>query len=297
VRFALRLLLLVLPALPVHATETGHPVTMWEVAGEKNSVYLLGSIHLLRAEDYPLPTALDTAYADADVLIMEIDMDDLDPFAIQTAFTSYGVLHDDTTLRYLMGVELYEQALTAAQDIDIPLDMLRKTEPWYAAMTIEIMMLNRIGFDPTLGIEMYMMSKAQVDGKRIDGFETAEEQIQFLDGMSIQAQRDMLISTLTESAKLGELMDELIDAWRHGDTAHLESGMLDDLRKHEELNKAMVTDRNGRWVDRIETLLDDDENYLIVVGALHLIGPDGVPKQLQQSGYHVQQLSEPPSVR
>jgi len=73
--------------------------------------------------------------------------------------------------------------------------------------------------------------------------------------------------------------------------------MLDDLRKHEELNKALVTDRNRRWVDRIETLLDDDEDYLIVVGALHLIGQDGVPKQLERGGYHVQQLSEPPSVR
>jgi uncharacterized protein YbaP (TraB family) len=296
-RTALRLLLLVLLAHPLHATETGHPVTMWEVAGAKNSVYLLGSIHLLRTEDYPLPTALDTAYAEADVLIMEVDMDDLNPIATQTAFTTYGILHDDRTLRDLMGNELYEQAITAADAIDMPLEMLSKTEPWYAAMTIEIMMLDRIGFNPTLGIEMYMMSKAQDDGKRIDGFETVEEQIQFLDGMSIQAQRDMLISTLTEGAKLGEMMDELIDAWRHGDVAHLESGMLDDLRKHEELNKALVTDRNSRWVDRIETLLDDDDDYLIVVGALHLIGRDGVPKQLEQNGYHVKQLSEPPSVR
>jgi len=296
-RTALRLLLLVLLAHPLHAAETGHPVTMWEVAGAKNSVYLLGSIHLLRTKDYPLPTALDTAYADADVIIMEVDMDDLNPITTQTAFTTYGILHDDRTLRDLMGNELYEQAVTAADAINMPLDMLSKTEPWYAAMTIEIMMLDRIGFDPTLGIEMYMMSKAKDDGKRIDGFETVEEQIQFLDGMSIQAQRDMLMSTLTESAKLREMMDELIDAWRHGDVAYLESGMLDDLAKHEELNKALVTDRNRRWVDRIETLLDDDDDYLIVVGALHLIGPDGVPEQLERNGYHVQQLSEPPSVR
>jgi len=296
-RTALRLLLLVLLAHPLHAAETGHPVTMWEVAGAKNSVYLLGSIHLLRTKDYPLPTALDTAYADADVIIMEVDMDDLNPITTQTAFTTYGILHDDRTLRDLMGNELYEQAVTAADAINMPLDMLSKTEPWYAAMTIEIMMLDRIGFDPTLGIEMYMMSKAKDDGKRIDGFETVEEQIQFLDGMSIQAQRDMLMSTLTESAKLREMMDELIDAWRHGDVAYLESGMLDDLAKHEELNKALVTDRNKRWVDRIEALLDDDDDYLIVVGALHLIGPDGVPEQLERNGYHVQQLSEPPSVR
>lgn len=293
----MRLVLLALLALPVHAGESSHPLTLWEVEGVHNSIYLLGSIHLLRSDDYPLPAAFDAAYDDADVLIMEIDMDDLDPIATQTAFTTYGVLQDDKTLRDLMGESYYRQAVSAAEVVDIPLDMLSKTEPWFAAMTIEIMMLNRIGFDPTLGVEMYMMSKATADGKRIDGLETIEEQIQFLDGMSIQAQRDMLISTLTDSAKLGEMMDDLIDAWRHGDIAHLETGMLEDLEQHEELNKALVSDRNSRWVTQIESLLDDDEDYLIIVGALHLIGRDGVPMQLERNGHDVHQLREPPSLR
>ena len=288
---------LVLLTLPVHADELGHPVTLWKVAGASNSVYLLGSIHLLRSQDYPLPTVLDDAYDDAEVLIMEIDMDDMDPFAAQTAFTTYGVLQDDTTLRDLMGNDLYQQAITAADAIDIPLDMLNKTEPWYAAMTIEIMMLSRIGFNPALGIEMYMMSKAISDGKTIEGFETVEEQIQFLDGMSLQAQQEMLLSTLEESAKLSEMMDDLIEAWRHGDVASLETGMLDELAKHEELNKVLVTDRNSRWVGQIESLLDDDDDYLVIVGALHLIGPGGVPRQLESIGYDIHQLSEPPPVR
>jgi len=288
---------LVLLTLPVHAKELGHPVTMWKVAGASNSVYLLGSIHLLRSQDYPLPTVLDAVYDDAEVLIMEVDMDDMDPFAAQAAFTKYGVLQDHTTLRDLMGPDLYPQAVAAADVIDIPLDMLNKTEPWYAAMTIEIMMLSRIGFNPTLGVEMHMMSKATRDGKTIEGFETVEEQIQFLDGMSLHAQREMLLSTLVESAKLSEMMDDLIDAWRHGDVASLETGMLDELAKHEELNKILVTDRNSRWVGKIEDLLDDDDDYLIIVGALHLIGPNGVPRQLESIGYDVHQLSEPPPVR
>lgn len=292
-----RLVLLALLALPVHADESGHPVTLWEVSGTTNSVYLLGSIHLLREQDYPLPTALAAAYDDADVLIMEIDMDDLDPIATQSAFTRYGVLQDDTTLRDLMGDTLYQQAVVAADVIDIPLDLLNKTEPWYAAMTVEIMVLNRIGFDPMLGVEMHMMSKAKSDGKRIDGLETIEQQLQFLDGMSLQAQREMLMSTLEESAKLGDLMDDVIDAWRHGDIAALETGMLNDLEKHAELNKVLVTDRNARWVEQIEDLLDDDEDYLIIVGALHLVGENGVPKQLDRNGYKVHQLSEPPTLR
>lgn len=288
---------LALLASPVLLAESGHPVTLWEVEGARNSVYLLGSIHLLRSQDYPLPTAIDAAYDDAEVLIMEVDMDDMDPIAAQTAFTTYGVLHDDTTLRELMGDDLYREAAAAAEIIDIPLDMLNKIEPWYAAMTVEIMMLSRIGFNPALGVEMRMMSKAAEDGKPIHGFETIEEQIQFLDGMSLPAQRKMLMSTLAESAKLGEMMDDLIDAWRYGDVAFLETSMLDELAKHEELNKALVTDRNLRWVGQIEDLLDDEDDYLIIVGALHLIGPNGVPKQLENLGLGVHQLSEPPPLR
>ncbi len=293
----LRTLLLLLLAVPALADEGEHPLTLWQVAGHSNSVFLLGSIHLLRPQDYPLPTAIDTAYADAEVLIMEVDMDDIDPITTQAAFARYGLSPDGTTLRELMGDALYEDAVAAATRINIPLDMLSKTEPWYAAMTIEMMMLNRIGFNPALGVEMHMMSKAAEDGKRIDGFETIEEQLQFLDGMSLQAQRDMLMATLEESAELESMMDELIQAWRHGDTEVLISRMLVDLQQHEELNKAIVTDRNARWVEQIKKLLDDDDDYLIVVGALHLVGPDGVPLQLEKSGYTIRQLSEPPAVR
>lgn len=294
---AICVLALALLAPVLLANEAGHPVTLWKVAGSTNSVYLLGSVHLLREEDYPLPTALDAAYRDADVLVMEVDMDDLDPLATQAAFSAYGMTQGETTLRDLMGVDLYEQAQAAADLIDVPLDMLHKTEPWYAAMTVEIMLLNRIGFNPALGVEMHMMARAKSDGKRIDGLETAEEQIRFLDSMSVAAQRDMLLSTLTEGAELSATMDDLIEAWRNGDLAVLESEMLAALDGHEELRKVLVTDRNRRWVAHIEDLLGEAENYLVVVGALHLIGTQGVPAQLQQLGFDVHQLSEPPTVR
>ncbi len=289
--------LLLLFACSAVAEEPGHPVTLWAVEGQNNTVYLLGSIHVLRSQDYPLPSILNEAYDDAEVLIMEIDMDDLDPFVAQAAFTDYGMLHDEQTLQDLMGEELYAEALAAADAINIPLDMLKKTEPWYAAMIIEIMMLGRIGFDPSLGVEMHMQSKAQNDGKSIEGLETIEEQVQFLDSMSLPAQREMLLSTLSESGKLTEMMDDMVDAWRHGDIAALEAGMLQELAGNEELYKLLVTDRNDRWVETIGTLLDDADDYLIIVGALHLIGDKGVPQQLQQNGRSVHQLSEPPTVR
>lgn len=290
-------LLLGLMLSPALADDGGHPLTLWQVAGQQNTVFLLGSIHLLREQDYPLPSAIDAAYADADVLIMEVDMDDIDPLATQASFTRYGMSHDGTTLRDLMGDALYDEALSAAEVINIPLDMLSKTEPWYAAMTVEMMMLNRIGFNPALGVEMHMVQKAARDGKRVDGLETIDEQLQFLDQMSLQAQRDMLMATLEESASIETMMDEVIAAWRRGDTDTLANDMLSDLEQHEELNKAIVTDRNARWVKHIEELLDDEVDYLIVVGALHLVGPQGVPARLETNGHDIRQLSQPPAVR
>jgi hypothetical protein len=187
--------------------------------------------------------------------------------------------------------------LAAAAAIDIPLDMLDKTEPWYAAMMIEVMMLSRIGFDPTKGVEMYLLEKAIADGKPVEGFETLAEQIGFLDGLSLAAQREMLLTALVEGAELGELMEEMIRAWRHGDIDYLESSLLESFAGHRELNKVLVTDRNQRWARHINTLLTDNDDYLIIVGALHLVGHDGVPNLLAREGFNIQQLSEPASVR
>ena len=291
------LLSLVLLASTGWADTAAHPVMLWKIQGTSNSIYLLGSIHMLRAEDHPLPTVIEAAYDDAEVLIMEVDMDDLDAVASQTAFVKAGVLQDDTTLRDLMGDDLYDQALRAAAVIDIPLDMLSKTEPWYAAMTIEIMVLSRIGFNPVLGVEMHLLSKAVADGKPVEGLETVDEQIGFLDGLSIAAQRDMLLTTLAEGARIGDLMDDMILAWRHGDTRYLESALLEGFAEHEELNRVLITNRNQRWTKRIDTLLDDDNDYLIIVGALHLVGGGGVPNLLARKGFEIHQLSEPASVR
>ena len=290
-------LLLLAPASATLADANGHPVTLWHVEGQRNSVYLLGSIHMLRAEDHPLPGVIDTAYEDAEVLIMELDMDDLDSAATQQLFNSSGVLNDGKTLRDLMGAELYERAEEAAQVIDIPIEMLAQSEPWLAAVTVEMMMLYRIGFNPMLGVEMHMTSRAVRDGKPIEGLEDVHEQLRFLDGLSLDAQRDMLLQTLEDSADLGSSIDDMIDAWRHGDVRALETSLLESLAAHEELNRVLVVDRNRRWVGQIRELLDDADDYLIIVGALHLVGEQGVPRLLAKDGVRIRQLSEPPAVR
>lgn len=293
----MRILLLLFILLAGPSFADGHPVTMWRVDGASNSIYLLGSIHLLRQQDHPLPSVIDTAYEDAEVIVMELDMDDLDPMETQQAFNRAGVLRDGQTLRDLMGDELYAEAETAAMASDIPIELLSQSEPWLAAITVELMALYRIGFNPMFGVEMTMTTRAARDGKPIEGLETVEEQLSFLDGLPLDVQNEMLLQTLRESAGLSEQIDELIVAWRHGDTATLDSGLLESIAEETKLHDVLIVQRNRAWVDAILEWLDDDEDYLVVVGALHLVGDDGVPTLLEQRGIGVHQLSEPAAVR
>lgn len=279
--------------LPIAAIAAGHPVTMWLAEGQSNRIYILGSVHLLRRDDHPLPKALDDAYDDAEALIMEVDMDDLDAAMMQATTNRLGIIQDGRTLKDFMGEALFERAARAATALDIPFDMLMKTEPWFAAITIEQLALMRIGFNPLYGVEMHMTMKAMQDGKTIDGLETIDEQLAFLDGLSVDAQNNLLMQTLAEGSDIEMLMDDIVRAWRNGDVDFMEETMLEDMAQYPELYNTIVVDRNRRWVDAIEELLDDADDYLIIVGALHLVGEDGVPALLSERGIDIGQLHEP----
>ncbi len=286
--FVLTLLLV----LAAPAIVPAHPVSMWQLDGEENRVYLLGSIHLLRADDHPLPAVIFAAYDDAEVLVMEMDMDDLDPLEAHSLLAELGALPAGTSLSAVMGPELYAQARAYAETSNVPLSLLEGSKPWLAAITVEQMILTRIGFNPQYGIETSLAEKAIADGKEIVGLETMREQLQFLDDMSLDAQRALLLQALEESIEIERIMDELVDAWRHGDVEFLENIMLEAVEQYPELYRTIVVERNRRWLVHIEQLLGEEEDYLVVVGALHLIGEDGLTALLEDEGHEVVQMHE-----
>ena len=268
-------------------------LSLWQLSGERNQIYLLGSVHLLREQDYPLPAPIESAYQDADVLLMELDLDDLDVNATQVLVNRLARIQDDRTLPEWLGQAVFEEARAKAESAGIDLAQFAAVEPWFAAVSIEQMMLARIGFDTSLGVEAHMVRKATADGKEVLGLETMEQQLGFLDGLSIGAQRSLLLQTLQEATNIGAVMDTLIGAWRSGDVDTLESETLTELEQYPELHDTLVVKRNADWAQQIVALLDDDSDYLIIVGALHLVGDDSVLVLLERQGHAARQLSDP----
>jgi uncharacterized protein len=271
---------------------SGQSITMWQTQGQHNRIYILGSIHLLRASDYPIPAMIYSAYDEAETLIMELDMDDLDQIETAAIVMELGMIKDGGSLEDKLGRQDYAKAIALADKIEIPLAMLAGSKPWLAAVTVETMILTRVGFDPSRGIEMHLVARAANDDKDVIGFETTRQQIEMLDGLSATAQREMLMQTLTDGGQIEALLDQIIDAWRTGDIDYMEKTLLSDMAGYRELYQTIVVDRNKDWVRQIGELLDDDDDYLIVVGTMHLVGKDGVPELLRQRGLRVQQVGE-----
>jgi uncharacterized protein YbaP (TraB family) len=261
--------------------------SLWTVKGKQNTVYLLGSMHLLRASE-PVPEVMDDAYRDAKTLVMEIDMDDVDPLAGAQTTMRLGVLPAGETLSKQLTPDTAAKLAAYAQRLGIPIAMLETFRPWLAAITLTQLQLMKLGLDPQSGIEQRMVIRAAADHKEILGLETVDEQLGMLANLSPKLQVEFLKQTLAEADQIETEIDKMIVAWRTGDTVALEKFLL-DMNESPEISRALVTDRNRSWMTRLDKMLNDKQDYLVIVGAMHLVGKDGLVELLKQRGFKVVQ--------
>ena len=269
------------------AVADGHP-PLWRVDGQHNSIYLLASVHVLRASDDALPESVQRAYKAANAIYMEVDLDDLDPEEAGQFTMEHGVLPEQQTLRDVLGPEPYRRAHQQVLDLGLDLDQFAQLEPWVVAVTIAQAQFAKLGLDPAAGVEQRLAQLAQQDGKEIRGLETLADQLSALDSLPMKLQGEFLIVSLDEASDMEKEADQLIGDWTRGDTAALAKTLVQDFDKFPELYRSLIVDRNRKWADEIGALLDDKENYLIVVGALHLVGKDSVIELLRARGHPAQ---------
>ncbi len=263
---------------------------LWELKGTSNSIRLLGSVHFLRAGDAELPDAVRDAYRDAEILVMELDMDDLNPLQAQSVLLRLAVDPDGRDLPTIVGKATYGKARRAAARVDIELDNFRQFEPWYAALMVTQLRLAQLGFTGDQGIEARLTRWAGADGKQIRGLETLQTQLGFLDSLSPDAQQEFLEVTVDEAIEIQDNLDDIVDAWRRGDARQLEDDLLTSMASQKELYDKILVARNRSWTASIADLVNQPDDYLIVVGALHLVGDDSVLAMLKDAGYDSRQV-------
>ncbi|MGH8231015.1 MAG: TraB/GumN family protein, partial [Steroidobacteraceae bacterium] len=257
----------------------------WEVKGRHNTVYLLGSVHMLKAADSALPPQALSAYAASKGLVMELDLNGADVGTLLGEGSELEMLPEGQSLDKLIGSQLWSLLLARMQPLGIDADTLNRFQPWFAALMLQQLELMKSGFEAAAGVDEQLALMAQTDGKPIIGLETVDDQLGYLAHLTGEQQRQFLRSTLEESSSAQSQTAAIVRAWQQGDTVALERLMREDSSDAPDIYRVLTTDRNRRWLPKIVELLNADDNYLVVVGALHLIGHDGLVELLQHAGY------------
>lgn len=284
-----RLLMLWLLAGPAWAG--GEAPFLWQAPGAKATHYFLGSVHMLPESAYPLPPALEQAYAASRALVFESDLAELGGAELQGRMLGAARETRPGGLAARIGAPLYRKLQKHAGRLGMPTPVCESFRAWFCALTLELYALQQAGFDGQRGIDQHFYARARDDGRPTAGLESGAQQLELFTGMSDALSLELLAATLDESTATSQSPDELLRLWRSGDVAALEKVLAQLRRRHAEIYERLLAARNRAWLPQLAARLNGDEPTLVIVGAAHLAGPDGLPALLKAQGFALQPVS------
>jgi uncharacterized protein YbaP (TraB family) len=264
--------------------------SVWEVKSGANTLYLGGTVHLLRPADYPLPAEFDLAYGNSSRIYFETDISSMNDLSIQAQMLQQLTYNDERTLKTVLNEAAYTALTAHTEKLGLPILMLEKFKPGMIVSTLQVLDFQRMGFTPQ-GVDVHFNAKAVADGKYIGQFETIQEQIGFLAAMGEGNESEFILLSLKDLEQTDDLMAQMLAAWRSGNAAELTKLFVDDMRNEApEIYQSLLLERNLNWLPDIEAMLGDADTEFVLVGAAHLIGPEGLVVMLEEKGYQVRHL-------
>lgn len=264
--------------------------SLWQVKGAHNSVYLLGSVHLLSEKEYPLPEAIESAYRHCPNLVFELNLDSSQTPAAQQFVLKQALLPAGKTLQNTISASTFQLVDSLATVLDVPMRQIQLLKPWMAATSLMMVKLQKMGLQPQYGLDQHFFKRAKSDKKSIAGLEKLQQQIGFINQLPLATQQQMIRQMALEFDTIEREFSNIVKAWRTGDMAALNHYLLDSYRSEPGLYKTFIQNRNVNWMRQLQLFLKSNQNYLVVVGVGHIVGPHGLLELLRNSGYKVTQL-------
>ncbi len=263
---------------------------LWKVTLGNGTLYLQGSVHVLKADSYPLAPAIELAYSNSTALVLEVDMKEMTSPETQQLIMEKAMLPGTNTLQQVLDKETYQKLGTACTQAGLPIAALAKFKPWYATIALTLAQLQKMGFDSQYGLDPYFFDRATADGKRIIGLESVGFQIDLFDRLAKENPNDFVTRALADLAAMEEEVASMEKAWETGDIDTLGTLISKGFEGYPEFHKTFVLDRNKCWLKTLGGLLETPGIHMVVVGAGHLSGEEGLLELLHQEGYALEQL-------
>ncbi len=263
---------------------------LWKVSQNGHYAYILGSVHFLKKENYPLPQKLYDAFEDCETLVLEADLDSLKMPQTAMKMMQISMLPENKSFKDVVPEETYETVAAHLQKLGLSMQLFARSKPWFIALTITAMEAQKMGLDANLGLDAHFAARAKAQGMALTGLEPIAFQMNLFDQLPLKTQIEFLHKTMEDSQKAEKMMDEMLTAWENGEDQQLQSLLSDGFEGFPKLYDKLLIARNKNWVPQIEKMITSGKTHFIVVGAGHLVGDQGVIDLLQKRGFEIDKL-------
>ncbi len=284
-------LFLSLASFPLAAQAQDGKNFLWRARTGSATVYLLGSVHFMKKDAYPLCSVIEDAFAGSGTLAVEADINNIGKTTMER-LRETGFYHGDDSISRHISPETYAYVRQEAERLGFPIASIDRQRPWLLGMMMSSMELMKAGYNPHYGIDKYFLTKA-AGKKKILELESIDYQINLLAGLPDEEQEHFLIYAIKDLQTLIAQMDIVMEAWRSGNAGRVSSIMERSIAGDERLraiHKKIMTDRNRNMTRKIVSYLGSHGTVFVVVGAGHLVGDAGIVELLRKQGYTVEQL-------
>ena len=259
---------------------------LWVVKDEDTTIYLFGTVHVLKPGLSWFDEAVKTAFDASDQLMLELVMPE-DQAEAAKVMIPLAIDQSGKTLSSRLDPDQLKAYQAAMASVGLPVAQFDMFEPWFPAITLSVLPLTKLGYDPEQGAEKQLTGFAKTAGKPVAGLETLPEQLGFFDTLPETQQLAFLNAVVKDLDKLGPQLDKMVVLWAKGDPDGLANAMNESLAATPELAKTLLWDRNARWADQLKARMDEPGTVFVAVGAGHLAGRGSVQEQLERRGVKV----------
>ncbi len=267
---------------------------LWEARSGAGTVYLFGTVHVGRADFYPLAANVEKAFRASSALALEVDFSEEKSNA---ASMQIGMLPRGRTLEQELSADMAGQLRRILAAGDLPMEGFRPLKPFMAMLALVSMEYAKLGYFPEFGLDQYFARRARLEEKAVIGLESGEGQLRMMDGLSRPLQQAMLKLTLDdiEAGKVAPVAERLISSWRRGDAQAVQDLLISESRRlpapaELEFREKFLTARNRVMLAGVEKALEANDTLFVAVGALHLIGPDSLTALMEKKGFSLKRL-------
>jgi uncharacterized protein YbaP (TraB family) len=281
---------------PAPAPAASERAFLWEVkSAQGGTAYVVGSIHLGRPGELSFPASMEEAFTRSDALVVEVDVGAVDAAALQRFIVEQGMLPPNQRLSERLDPETAKLLGPAAERVGLPVAGLERMRPWVVAVTLSVMELQRAGYQAGLGVDRVFLDRAR-GAKEIVELESAEAQLRMLSSLPEPLQDAMLRDQLRRSEQFTRGLEQITQAWKAGDAEGMAALVFKDLADPEirPVYEKLFYERNVRMAQALEGMLAKPRTWFVVVGAGHVVGPQGVVALLEKQGHQVRQLPKVP---